>query len=348
MEIKELGDGKTKETWNTQTTWGDHTVKGLNQILPRLLKIFPKAKRTRDSSGRNCLEGIGFIPPNDGSSGGGDPGGGGQPPNSPKGNSVSQCNNSERLLNGSEGGLNHLKPNSSKNSEATEANTTISRVKNLWAVLSEEERSQFLQELGVENNSRENSSNQLQDVHNPVTVSDAAPSVHVQTVSEHIQKLSLPTVQALANQILLCQTWAAVALAVNRDGGKLKKVASVGMSQEQRSCLTTLLAAHLCENPADLNQLAWVPGKLRDRALFASHFHHSASGGRCKCSRCLLRNYIRLQVCLSRAYWNSQSKVGVPGKRGEPTACVWRGCNRGYCQRCPCKRVRHAEELPCI
>ena len=152
-------------------------------------------------------------------------------------------------------------------------------MKNLWTVLSEEERSQFLQELGVENNSGENSSNQLQLVQNSVAVSDTASSGDVQAPSGHVQKLSPPTLGALANQILLCQTWAAVAETVKRDGDKLKKAASVGMSQEQRSCLTTLLAAHLCENPADLNQLAWVPGKLRDRALQRLSFTICRIGG---------------------------------------------------------------------
>ena len=75
------------------------------------------------------------------------------------------------------------------------------------------------------------------------------------------------TMQQLANRILLCQTWAAVVETVNRDGDKLKKAAAEMMTSEQRQGLTTLLAAHLCENPADLNQLKWVPIKLRDRAL---------------------------------------------------------------------------------
>jgi len=47
----------------------------------------------------------------------------------------------------------------------------------------------------------------------------------------------------------------------------------------QRSCLTTMLAAHLCENPSDLNQLAWVPVKLRDRALERLTFTIRRIGG---------------------------------------------------------------------
>jgi phage/plasmid-associated DNA primase len=277
LEVKDLGDGKTKETWNNQTTWGDHTVKGLNQILPRLLKIFPKATRARDNQGRNCLEGIGFLPPDSGG-GGGDSGGGGgdsgggsppNPPNSTNGNSVSYPNNSEAGLNVSEAGLNQFNPSSSKGSEATEANPAISRVKNLWSVLTEEERMQFLQELGLEKNSGVNSSKKLQQVHNQDTASDTASSVDVQIPSEQVQNLPTPptTVQALANDILLCQTWVAVAEAVNRDGDKLKKAAISGMTKEQRSWLTTMLAAHLCDNPSDLSKLQWVPVKLRDRAL---------------------------------------------------------------------------------
>ena len=320
LEVKDLGDGKTKETWNTQTTWGDHTVKGLNQILPRLLKIFPKAKRTRDSSGRNCLEGIGFTPPHNEFGGGGDPGGGGQSPNPPQFNSVSDSNNSERFLNGFEGDLNQTKPNSSNGSESREANTAISQVKNLWTVLSEEERSQLLKELGIEigieNNSGLNSSNQLQDVQNSVPVSNTAPSVQVQTASEHIQKPSPPTVQALANQILLCQTWAAVAKAVNQDGGKFIKAAAQMMTLEQRQGLTTLLVAHLRDNPAALKDLAWVPGKLRDRALQRLCFTICRLGGDALLDACLERisgcKFVSVEhLGTRREAWVFQSPDGV-------------------------------------
>lgn len=87
------------------------------------------------------------------------------------------------------------------------------------------------------------------------------------------------TVQNLANQILLCQTWVAVAEVVNRDGDKLKKAAASAMTREQRQGLTTLLATHLCDNPSDLNQLAWVPVKLRDRALERLSFTIRRIGG---------------------------------------------------------------------
>ncbi len=316
LEVKDLGDGKTKETWNTQTTWGDHTVKGLNQILPRLLKIFPKAKRTRDSSGRNCLDGIGFIPPNNDSGGGDDPGGGGQPPNSPNRNSVSIGNTSEAVLNVSEAALKHLNPSSSNGSEAPEEDPAILQVKNLWAttdlpksthpyskfvsalrrfkfdgwvdlgkvfagtVLSEEERSQLLKELGLEKNSGVNSSNQLQVLQTPAVVSNTAPSKHVQAPSEHVQNSqTLPTTQTLVNQILLCQTWVAVAEAVNQDGNKLKQVAVKEMTLEQRQGLTTLLVAHLRAHPVALNELTWVPTKLRDRALKLLTFTLQRIGG---------------------------------------------------------------------
>lgn len=280
LEVKELGDGKTKETWNTQSTWGDHTVKGLNQILPRLLKLLPKATRTRDSQGRNCLEGIGFLPPNNDSGGGDDPGGGGQPPNSPNENSVSFSNNSEDALNVSEAGLKQLNPSSSNGSEAPVADPAISRMKNLWTVLTEEERSQLLKELGLEKKSGANSSNQLQSVHNPAAAGNTAPSGHVQTPSVQVQTPPPPpTLQQLANRILLCQTWSAVVETVNRDGDKLKKAAAEMMTSEQRQGLTTLLAAHLCQNPAALNQLKWVPVKLRDRALQRLSFTILRIGG---------------------------------------------------------------------
>ncbi len=184
LEVKDLGDGKTKDIWNSQTTWGDHTVKGLNQILSRLLKLFPKSTRTRDSLGRNCLEGIGFLPP---TNGGGDSGGGGQPPDSPNGNSVSQCNNSEAVLNVTEASLNQPNSSISKDSEANEANPAISRLKNLWTVLSEEERSQLLEELGLEKNSGANSSNQQQVLQNLDAASNGVSSGEVQTASDQVQ-----------------------------------------------------------------------------------------------------------------------------------------------------------------
>ena len=261
LEVKDLGDGKTRDIWNTQTTWGDHTVRGLNQILSRLLKIFPKATRARDSLGRNCLEGIGFFPPGNG----GEDHSGGKSPNSPQENSVSQYYSSEAGLNVSEAELKQLNSSHSNSSEASEAKLTVSRMKNLWTVLSEEERSQLLQELGLEINSPVNSSTQLQLVQNTDGVSITVSSELVQPASELVQN-PLSTVQQLANQILLCQTWTAIAAAVNHDGEKLKQ-AAVRMTPEERSCLTQMLAAHLCNEPSALNQLAWVPVKLRDKAL---------------------------------------------------------------------------------
>ena len=142
-------------------------------------------------------------------------------------------------------------------------------MRNLWTVLSDEERSQLLKELGVEKNLGANSSNQLQLVQNLDTASNRVFSGDVQTASEQVQNHPIPptTVQVLANDILLCQTWVAVVEVVDQDGDKLREAAVLGMNKGQRQGLTTLLATHLCQNPGDLNQLAWVPVKLRDRAL---------------------------------------------------------------------------------
>ncbi len=70
-----------------------------------------------------------------------------------------------------------------------------------------------------------------------------------------------------------------MAEAVNQDEDKLKKTAAEGMTKEQRSCLTTMLATHLCDNPCDLDQLVWVPVKLRDRALERRSFTIRRIGG---------------------------------------------------------------------
>lgn len=278
LEVKVFGDGRTQDIWNTQATWGDHTVKGLNQILSRLLKLFPKATRTRDSFGRSCLEGIGFLPPTNGGGGGGDSDGGGQPPDPPVGNSVSLCNNSEAGLNVSEAGLNHSNPSVSKGSEATEADPAISRMKNLWAVLTEEERTQLLKELGVEKNSGANSSNQLQLLQNRDTASDTVSSGDVRTASVQVQ--NPPTVQELANQILLCESWVAAANICQRDGAKFKAAAE-SMKDSELQHLTGLMIQHLVQTGSEhlATELAtlwvwltWLPEALKAQVLGALRF----------------------------------------------------------------------------
>jgi hypothetical protein len=154
----------------------------LNQILPRLLKLFPKATRTRDSQGRNCLE-VGLIPPGD--SGGGS-GGNSQPTNSPDGKSVSNSYNSEACLNVSEASLNQLNPSASNSSEAPEADPTISRLK-ICGQFYLKRRTQLLKELGLEKKSGVSSPNQLQLVQNQDTASDTVSSAVVQTPSEQVQ-----------------------------------------------------------------------------------------------------------------------------------------------------------------
>ena len=78
LEIESLPLGGTKggerKKWYPPTTWGDQLVKGVNQVFPRLIKLFPKAKRSRDSTGRHYLTGLAFV-----SGGGGSPGAGGSP-----------------------------------------------------------------------------------------------------------------------------------------------------------------------------------------------------------------------------------------------------------------------------
>ena len=275
LEVKDLGDGKTKDIWNTQTTWGDHTVKGLNQILPRLLKLFPKANRTRDRLGRNCLEGIAFLPKSDS---GGDSGSGGQPQNSHWGNSVSPSNNSEAVLNVSEAVLNHSYPSHSNGFEAPEADPAISRVKNLWTVLTEEERSQLLKEWGVEKNSGVNNSNQLQLLQKQDTASATVSSGDVQTASGQVQ--NLPTAQELARQILLCESWVAATNICQCDGAKLKAVVE-SMKDDEQQHLTVLMVQHLVQT--DSEQLAtelavmwsWLlrlPKTLKEQVLGALRF----------------------------------------------------------------------------
>lgn len=51
------------------------------------------------------------------------------------------------------------------------------------------------------------------------------------------------------------------------------------MSLEQRQGLTQMLAAHLCDDPSALDQLVWVPTKLRDKALQQLTFTIRRIGG---------------------------------------------------------------------
>jgi hypothetical protein len=75
-----------------------------------------------------------------------------------------------------------------------------------------------------------------------------------------------PTAQELAEQILLCQTWVELAKVVGHNSRQLL-LAARQMSSQQRQGLSTLLAKHLCTHPDQLNQLGWLPNKLRERAL---------------------------------------------------------------------------------
>ncbi len=74
------------------------------------------------------------------------------------------------------------------------------------------------------------------------------------------------SVSEMAALILQCQTWVEIVEAVEQNTKKLIKTTN-HMTKEQRQSLVPLLATHLCQNPAALNDLTWVPMKLRARAL---------------------------------------------------------------------------------
>jgi len=86
------------------------------------------------------------------------------------------------------------------------------------------------------------------------------------------------TPQEMAALILQCQTWVELAQAVGQNTQKLVTAAN-RLTTEQRQGLTSLLAAHLCHNPEHLNQLVWVPAKLRDRTLEQLMFTLRRIGG---------------------------------------------------------------------
>jgi hypothetical protein len=95
-----------------------------------------------------------------------------------------------------------------------------------------------------------------------------------------IAQLELPSSnpEELAALILQCQTWVELVQAVGENMKRLIQAAS-RITAEQRQNLTTLLAAHLCENPTALSTLVWVPRKLRDKALERLSFTVLQIGG---------------------------------------------------------------------
>lgn len=131
LEVEDLGDGRQRDRWSPNPSWGDNLIKGRNQIFARLLKIFPKARRERDGQGRNILVGIGWIPPS---------------PIDPKGgefdgttvevfhhnvvDSVSDGYVSEHGLNVPEDGLKMFNPSNGKGSEDAEDVLGTPREKN--------------------------------------------------------------------------------------------------------------------------------------------------------------------------------------------------------------------------
>jgi len=85
-------------------------------------------------------------------------------------------------------------------------------------------------------------------------------------VPQDLNELPQFTLAELTTQIFQCQVWVELVQVVEQDTKKLIKAANQ-MTKEQRHRLVPLLANHLCQNPASLNDLAWVPTNLRDRAL---------------------------------------------------------------------------------
>ncbi|PSB48569.1 DNA primase [Cyanosarcina cf. burmensis CCALA 770] len=83
--------------------------------------------------------------------------------------------------------------------------------------------------------------------------------------TEKTQQQSL-TARELAEQILLCSTWAEIASRVKENTNTLVKAAKE-MTSTQRQGLTKLLVEYLCQFPSNLYQLTWVPERLRQRAI---------------------------------------------------------------------------------
>ncbi|MBW4549079.1 MAG: hypothetical protein KME25_32445 [Symplocastrum torsivum CPER-KK1] len=218
LEIEEFYDGRKKDHWSPNPAWGDSLVKASNQIFRRLLKLFPEARRERDSSGRNILVGIGWVDPTP------------LDPHTPE--NVSEGYTSERLLNVSEDALKMVKASEIKGSERAEDDSPIcgenknwidqnldaarkladdwmrcndaSEVIKLtapqenikpraWKLLTEEGKNwlrSLMCETGKESEISKNElppSNHVQDVQNPLTMRFDASSEDIQASSEDVQ-----------------------------------------------------------------------------------------------------------------------------------------------------------------
>jgi putative DNA primase/helicase len=60
LTYEDGGNGKTKAIWLDQTKSWDKNVKGANQVVQRLLELFPKAKRDKRSNNQVIIRGLGF------------------------------------------------------------------------------------------------------------------------------------------------------------------------------------------------------------------------------------------------------------------------------------------------
>lgn len=110
-----------------------------------------------------------------------------------------------------------------------------------------------------------NTEQELQKVNPPANFPIAAPD-------------QLQTAQELAALILQCSTWVEVAQRVSENSSSLL-AATKTMTPEERRGLPRLLADHLCQDPTYMKRIAWVPVKLRDRALEQLTFTIQRIGG---------------------------------------------------------------------
>ena len=87
-----------------------------------------------------------------------------------------------------------------------------------------------------------------------------------QRISELEEILSASQQTAVQRDLNNVETWEQVIEAVECDRSTLLNTVK-GWSLEQRQSLSGLLAQYLESNPDGLNQIDWVPDKLRDAAL---------------------------------------------------------------------------------
>jgi len=260
LTIEVNDKGKPKNIWIDQVRRSDANVKGANQILARFLELFPKAKRCHLGNNLMGIQGLAFeishLAPQISQSLGSE-----LASNPDAARDISQlsqfCDSDEK----NETEICHAQ----EQSESTELN----------ALVCGEELTQLA-------NQPEAVSDTASQVTNPLA-NQSPNQANAAAAPSEATANNVPSPNAVAAQLLQCQTWVAavealdcVAAAVNQKRATVLKIALKHISIESRQHLVRLLAAHMQQFPQDSDAYSWLPYSSRQlkqkaMALIKSH-----------------------------------------------------------------------------